>query len=181
MTIIFPHLRVTALCMEHAPVFPQERVRVVRWICRRSGLDCPVALGRVKTARRSASALRGLDPSGALPVAGNYRSDGAIWTATGLHVPELRDASVRLQSCALTNHASRPHHRSHDVLVPRLVLACTADDAASGRAWSIWFDPTSTADPHAVDIRRSQFMDEGRTSCLRLNVSFGITNDRPTG
>jgi hypothetical protein len=49
---------------------------------------------------------------------GNYRSDGAIWTTTGLHLPGFRDASGRLQSCALTNHASRPHDRSHDVLVP---------------------------------------------------------------
>jgi hypothetical protein len=92
-------------------------------ICRRSGLDCPVALGRVKTARRSTSALRGLDPPGALPMFGNYRSDAV--DSDDNRPPICRSfahASGRLQSCPLTNHASRPDDCSHDVLVPRLVL-----------------------------------------------------------
>jgi hypothetical protein len=92
-------------------------------ICRRSGLDCPVALGRVKTARRSTSALRGLDPPGALPMFGNYRSDAV--DSDDNRPPICRSfahASGRLQSCPLTNHASRPHDRFRDVLHPRLVL-----------------------------------------------------------
>ena len=41
-------------------------------------LDFPGALGRVKTSFADAHRVRGLDPPGALPVVGNYRSDGRI-------------------------------------------------------------------------------------------------------
>jgi hypothetical protein len=48
------------------------------WSCVAPVQDFPGALGRVKTALRCAPALRGLDPPGALPRVGNYRSYGGF-------------------------------------------------------------------------------------------------------
>jgi len=165
-------------------------------ICRTSGhdslpfavaplLDFPGALGRVKgslapLATPATWAVAPLTRPARSRVVGNYRSDGEV--GGSICFPSVRTSVSYTPITVLCLDESQPKaSRSfHDVLLPRLVLACTADDPASGRAWSIC--SASHIDGAFTRRRtcRSSSRDEGRTSCLRLNVSFGITDDRPT-
>src|SRR5262249_26892414 len=115
---------------------------------------------------------------GEIEIAGDASGIVASLTVRGRAVDQLLERPITVL-CLDEPHleASRSFH---DVLLPRLVLACTADDAASGWAWSIRSASISMVRFCAVDTCRSISEDEGRTSCLRLNVSFGITGDRPT-
>jgi hypothetical protein len=74
------------------------------------------------------------------------------------HQPRQRPGAITV--LWLDGFPLEPSRSFHDVLLPRLVLACTADVPASGRAWSI--RSASLGDSSlAVAIRRSSSRTKG--------------------